>query len=1144
MAAAKRLLSMSVDEEGLTWQALLDRYKIRPKHAGNAGAKDAGAKGSRKEGTGEEKEGGVEDREVVGEEKAGGVEDDEYEYDDDFQEAKGDAKHEEAMATEADDEDRWDEEGGESRVRVVLTRNALSAGCRVRICLSDPPAPHPPRPITTGTIAEVNYTDEIVADPDSSIGLPLAVGHNSFRKQVSFPTMGACLGGDGKAVAPFTYGSHGRICPYYHGSITMGWRGKDRVGSIGEPNFRVNLRKRRVSYVVLLDDGRRLGDVDPKAIVQASLPTEYQITPTLEVTSGRSSDSISSGSATAFTAVTTTSTTGSTVAAGNNALSTSNDSARILDSKGPSLAEQRTASGLKVRQRIRITGYPFDEEGFDEASLQRLVEDSFCKGFGQPGHSARGSTRAQGEVIGLKYVKSSKEALVDIVGRRAAAAALSNLDGFDVTVAGQDGSSDECRYGGGRRPIRVRAVERKATAAGGVLAEIRLEGLANGCTDEQVWWFLTVRWGVKGIVDVRVDRPKHGGTGIATIVGAVVEVAGVQQAQLLVRSLDRRPLPPDSGMAPSTPFNSSPALGGSGSGVSDGGSAGGGYCGRSTRSSVMGHKEHRDKDVYQHQLRVRINTPGNWDASCPGGKISRSERSISERTVAEQGMAKRAPITSKPTTRNNKTKQSETNAEHGGSAYKTPMTGNGGNLTMQSFGRNVTTTVTRKHTGGKYESYLTVDTLRDKRERTKDFRAAAKARDEERAAADTASEARAALHERQEQVSMPTPTDGMYIVPPDALRAGGTLPPKDRAIPNRPVDLPTATGHSFWGPEPPSGRFGVNAATRANERRKQEKATVLEGLAAAWEGGPQPPSEEYDDNLVPPPAYEPFVVPEPAEPSHQPPPALRAKPAPTPAVDSDLRVGLTRDCRRGDVDFGWDSTNGKVGCGNDVYGLHPGSEAALALFLTKTGPHHGKDDLAATSDRLVMGDAGQLVELKLSKAGLRGEANHLALACSPSLEKMDASFNGLVCEEFQSILSPSLTASLSSLRVVNLAGNYLRGALPKEWGALVSGLQELYLGDNQLGGTLEGLGTLTNLKVLSLSGNLLYGSLAPLATLRKLGRLLLARNGIQEGATDLGELSGLQMIDVRDNPICVRAEPGVSLRHALMANHPRALVYC
>ena len=155
MAAAKRLLSMSVDEEGLTWQALLDRYKIRPKHAGNAGAKDTGAKGSLKERTGEEKEGGVEDREMAGKEKAGGVEDDEYEYDDDFQGAKGDAKHEDAIATEEHDEDRWDEEGDESRVRVMLTRNALSAGCRVRVCLSDPPAPHPPRPITTGTIAEV-----------------------------------------------------------------------------------------------------------------------------------------------------------------------------------------------------------------------------------------------------------------------------------------------------------------------------------------------------------------------------------------------------------------------------------------------------------------------------------------------------------------------------------------------------------------------------------------------------------------------------------------------------------------------------------------------------------------------------------------------------------------------------------------------------------------------------------------------------------------------------------------------------------------------------------------------------------------------------------------------------------------------------
>ena len=959
----------------------------------------------------------------------------------------------------------------------------------------------------------------------------MAVGHNSFRKEVSFPTTGACLGGDGKAAAPFTYGSHGRICPYYHGPITMGWRGKDRAGSIGEPDFRVNLRKRRVSYAVLLDDGRRLGDVNPKAIVQASLPAGYQTTPALKASSGRSPGSISSGIDTALGSTTATNATGSTAAA-DGSIGTSNESGRMLVSKGTSLAAQRTASGLKVRQRIRITGYPFGERGFDEAALQRLVEDSFCEGFGQPGHSVRESTRAQGEVIGLKYVKSSKEALVDIVGRHAAAAALANLNGFNIdsgeTVTDQDGSGNAGRYGDDRRLLRVRAVERKATAAGGVLAEIRLEGLANGCTDEQVWWFLTVRWGVKGVVDVCVDRPKHGGADTSMVVGAVVEVAGVQQAQLLVRSLDRRPLPPDSGLAPIAPFTSSTAREDSGSGSSRG---------RSSRSSVVVHKEHRDKDVYRHQLRVRINTPGDWDADFPGGKISRSERPISERTVAEQATTKPGPIASKSTTRRAKTKQSETDAEDGGSAYKTSMTENGGNLTMQSFGRNVTITVPRKHTGGKYKSYLTVDNSREERERTKDFRAAAKARDEERAAADAAGEACAALHERQKQVTMPKPTDGMYVVPPDALRAGGALPPKNRAIPNNPVDLPTATGLVFWAPEPPSGRFGVNTAKRANERREQEKAMVLEGLAAAWESGPQPPSEEYDDDLIPPPAYEPYDGPDPAEPLHQPAPS---KPTPALAVGSDLRVGLATGYTREKVDFGWDRTNAKGDGGDDGYGR----KAALALFLTKIDPHHGKRDLAATNDRLVMDDAGQLVELKLSKTDLRGEANHLALACSPSLQKMDASFNGLECEEFQSILTPSLTASLSSLRVVNLAGNYLRGALPKEWGALASGLQELYLGDNQLGGSLEGLASLANLKVLSLSGNLLHGSLAPLATLRKLGRLLVARNGIQEGTAELGSLSGLQLIDVRDNPLCFGAEPGVSLRRTLMANHPRALIYC
>ena len=114
--------------------------------------------------------------------------------------------------------------------------------------------------------------------------------------------------------------------------------------------------------------------------------------------------------------------------------------------------------------------------------------------------------------------------------------------------------------------------------------------------------------------------------------------------------------------------------------------------------------------MHQHLLRVRIHAPGERrDWTVPGGAISRSERAISERTVAGAGAEVAAATAGAGEDSSTLTQQAKTKrggdgeeGEAGASAYRTPLSENGGNITMQSFGRNVSTTVPRQHSGGRY----------------------------------------------------------------------------------------------------------------------------------------------------------------------------------------------------------------------------------------------------------------------------------------------------------------------------------------------------------------------------------------------------------------------------------------------------------
>lgn len=214
--------------------------------------------------------------------------------------------------------------------------------------------------------------------------------------------------------------------------------------------------------------------------------------------------------------------------------------------------------------------------------------------------------------------------------------------------------------------------------------------------------------------------------------------------------------------------------------------------------------------------------------------------------------------------------------------------------------------------------------------------------------------------------------------------------------------------------------------------------------------------------------------------------------------------------------------------GNQLSGPIPGELGGLKQLVTLslysnglTGPIPSGLGGLTKLDTLYLGynklsgrvpdDFGSLVALKslyLIGNGLT-DANFAALGKLAQLETLSMAGNPLAQP---ADISP--LASLKSLRVLDLSGCQLTGAVPSILGTLTR-LEELDLNDNDLGGALPDLGNLTELAQLSLGNNKLEGSLPPgLARLTKLRYLNFGRNGFSGSLPpELGALTELQYLN-------------------------------
>ncbi len=129
-----------------------------------------------------------------------------------------------------------------------------------------------------------------------------------------------------------------------------------------------------------------------------------------------------------------------------------------------------------------------------------------------------------------------------------------------------------------------------------------------------------------------------------------------------------------------------------------------------------------------------------------------------------------------------------------------------------------------------------------------------------------------------------------------------------------------------------------------------------------------------------------------------------------------------------------------------------------------------------------------------------------------SLISLNLSNNGLTS-------MPAEMGNLKQLLVLNLESNLLAGSIPMFIRDLAN-LQEIYLGNNQLTGTVPTeLGALSNLTVLSLESNQLTGSIPmSVGNLANLQKLYLGNNQLTDTVpSEMGTLSSLIILSLENN---------------------------
>ena len=113
---------------------------------------------------------------------------------------------------------------------------------------------------------------------------------------------------------------------------------------------------------------------------------------------------------------------------------------------------------------------------------------------------------------------------------------------------------------------------------------------------------------------------------------------------------------------------------------------------------------------------------------------------------------------------------------------------------------------------------------------------------------------------------------------------------------------------------------------------------------------------------------------------------------------------------------------------------------------------------------------------------------------------------------------PSSLGTCSGLIYLDLESNSIYGPIPDEWQSLIN-LQQIYLGDNNINGTLQPFTSMKNLQALSVFRNLLQSPLPmDLSNMSSLRTLVVNANAFDESLpTWLGTMSNLVYLDMSAN---------------------------